>query len=212
MANVKKTSTAKVEEEKKVDINEQLLKQMEALQKQIDKMQKELDKKEKKIKQVEDENKEVKRKARQLDRNRRVSVRSVVDGGLTYVSKATGLSTTWSDYGDEHWIEVEELIRMKSSSPAFFKNPYIVIDDEDVVEYLGLQDIYSRIIPVDELDDFFKKDVKEMEDILKKAPRGTKKLIASKSRELVEKGELDSNKVIKMLEEALTIDLSMVRD
>lgn len=210
-----KKNTTKVKEEVKVesvDVQVQLQEQLLAMQKQMEEMQKALLAKDAEVKEAKNEVKEVQKKAREIDRHKRVAVRSVTQGGLTYISKTTGLSTTWSNFGDEQWIEVEELIRMKSSSPVFLTNPWIVIDDEEIVEYLGLKSIYDKIISVDELDRFFSKPVADIEATLKTAPKGTKQLVATKARKLVESGELDSNRVIKALEKALEIDLSMVQE
>jgi hypothetical protein len=213
MATKKDTTTkATAKSTATPDVNKELQEQLLAMQKQMEAMQKALAEKDKEVEQVKAESEKVKTQSKQLDRNRRVPVRSVTEGGLTYVSSATGLSTTWASFGSEHYMEVEELIRMKSSQPAFLTLPYLVVDDEDVIEYLSLKDTYDKIIPVDELDAFFNKNVEEIEAILRKAPKGTKRLVATRARKLVESGELDSIKVKNKLQEVLEIDLSMVED
>lgn len=210
MAKVTTAKTTKVKDEIITDNSTELQMQLLVMQKQMAEMQKALLAKDEEVKEAKSEVKATKKEARVIDRNKRVPVRSVTENGLTYVSKASGLTTTWSNFGDEQWLEVEELIRMKSSSPVFLTNPWIVIDDEEMVDYLGLKSIYDKIIAVDELEGFFNLPVTEIESILKTAPKGTKQLVSSKARKLVEAGELDSNKVIKVLEQSLEIDLSMV--
>jgi hypothetical protein len=205
-------ATKATKAEAKVDVNDELQAQLEAMQKQMAELQKQLASKDKELEKAEKDKVEAKKQVKQIDRNQRVAVRSVTEGGLTYVSRATGLTTTWSSFGDEHWIDVEELIRMKSSQPAFLANPWVVIDDESIVEYLGLKETYEKIIPVDELELFFRKSPEEIQAVLKKAPKGTKTLVASKARKLVQSKELDSISVIDAIEKSLEIDLSMVRD
>jgi hypothetical protein len=150
-------------------------------------------------------------KKKDLDRNMMVSCRSIVQGELTYVSRKTGLETSWANFGDEEYIDLGELMTMKAGQPKFLNNPWIMIDDQDVVEYLGLKAMYDKIVAVDQLDEFFYKQVDEMIEILKKAPKGTRKLIADTARVKVEDGSLDSMRIIKALENELTIDLSMVQ-
>jgi hypothetical protein len=150
-------------------------------------------------------------KRKELDRNMMVSCRSVVQGELTYVSKKTGLETTWSKFGDEEYIDLGELMTMKASQPKFLNNPWIMIDDTDVVEHLGLKAVYDKIIAVEELDSFFYKQVDEMVEVLKKAPKGTRQLVADTARAKVQDGSLDSMRIIKALEKELIIDLSMVQ-
>lgn len=149
-------------------------------------------------------------KKKELDRNMMVPCRSVVQGSLTYLSRKTGLETNWENYGDEEYIDLGELMTMKASQPKFLNHPWLIIDDKDVVEHLGLKSVYDRIIPVDELQSFFYKSPDEMLEVLKKAPNGTRTLVADTARAKVQDGTLDSMKVIKMLEQELTIDLSMV--
>lgn len=210
--STKSTGTSKTKAKVEVAMDTDMQKQFEEMKKQMEEMQKLLAQKDKEVKEATKVAEESKSKSKQLDRFRRIPVRSVTEGGLTYISSANGLSTTWSDFGDEHWMEVEELIRMKSASPAFLTNPQVVIEDEEVIEYLGLQQVYDKIIPVDDMDNFFKKPLNEIEDLLKIAPKGTKNLVSSRARKLVETRELDSLSVIGLLEKALEIDLSMVRD
>lgn len=209
-----KSTTKAVKEvvKEEVDVNAELMKQLQDMKDEMAKMQKALVEKDKKIETVEKDNVEIAKQHKTLDRQRRIAVRSVREGGLTYVSKATGLNTYWNDYGDEHYMEVEELIRMKSSSPAFLTKPWIMIDDEEVVEYLSLKTVYDAIIPIDELDSFFSKPVSEIDEAIKKAPIGTKELIRDRAYKMVSTGDLDSNKVIRAIEQNLKIDLSIAQE
>lgn len=211
MATTTKANTkAKAVEEEKVDPTVELMKQMAEMQKQMAEMAKQLQDKDTKLEKAEKEKSELAKKSKVLDRNRRIPVRSVTEGGLTYISKATGLNTYWSEYGSEHYMEVEELIRMKASSPEHLTSPWVLIEDEEVIDYLGLKSVYENIIPVDELDEFFTKPVEEVKAKLLKAPKGTKELVRSRATKMVMDGTLDSNRVIKAIEEILKIDLSMV--
>lgn len=146
---------------------------------------------------------------KQIDLNQLVPCRNVTVGNLIYVSKKTGLQTLWMSYDDVEFIDVGELLTMKASQPKFLTEPWLVIDDEDVVEYLGLKHLYAKLADVEDLDSFFDKSHGEMEAILEKLPNGTKNSIISRSRQLVEDGTLFDNRKIKVLEKALKIDLSI---
>lgn len=148
-------------------------------------------------------------KKKQIDINQLVPCRNVTVGNLIYVSRKTGLSTLWMNYDDVEFIDVGELLTMKASQPKFLTEPWLIIDDEDVVEYLGLKHLYAKLTDVEDLDAFFEKSHTEISAILEKLPNGTKNSIISRARQLVEEGTLYDNRKIKVLEKSLKIDLSM---
>lgn len=153
--------------------------------------------------------KEIKRK-KSIDLNMLVACRNVHDGEVIYVSKKTGLQTLWSAYGDIEHLDVGELITMKASQPRFMDEPWIVVDDEEVAEYLGLNKLYEKLVDVDDLDSFFEKPVDEMENILNKLPKGIKDSIAIRARKKVEDETLYDTRKIRLLDEKLNIDLSIL--
>jgi hypothetical protein len=151
-------------------------------------------------------------KKKQIDLSELVPCRNITSGMLIYKSTKTGLEATWSEYGDEEYLEVSELLTMKTSQPKFLKEPWLLVDDEEVADYLGLTKMYANLIPVDELDYFFEKDAKEIAEILPLLPKGSRELVADKARKLIEANELDSTKVIRLLEQELKVDLFSLMD
>jgi hypothetical protein len=147
------------------------------------------------------------KKKRIIERDEVVACRNLTSGKLIYISKKTGLETVWSVYGDEEYLEVGELLTMRSSQPKFLKNPWLLIDDEEVVEYLGLKSIYDTILPVDELDSLFDLTVNEVRNILPKLPKGLRDLLAEKARQGIQDGTLNNLQVIRLLEQELKLDL-----
>lgn len=145
---------------------------------------------------------------KQVDRDLMVACRNVTEGRLTYISKKTGLQTRWSNYGDIEYLDVAELMTMKASQPKFLTEPWLVIEDDDVVEFLGLKHLYQKLVDVDDLNSFFNKSHTEMEKILDRIPNGVKESIATRARKMVEDGTLYDNRKIRVIEEKLQIDLS----
>lgn len=151
-------------------------------------------------------------KKKVIDRDTMVSCRNLTSGRLTYISKKTGLETVWSEFGDEEYIDVAELLTMKSSQPKFLKEPWVFIEDEDIVEYLGLKELYKTIIPIDEVDDFFTLSVNEARKILPKLPKGMKTLISEKARKGIQEGTLSNIQLVRLLEQELHLDLISLMD
>ncbi len=140
-------------------------------------------------------------------RDQMVSCRNITSGKLTYVSKKTGLETVWSNFGDEEYVEVSELLTMKSSQPKFLKEPWLFVQDKDVIDYLGLKNMYKDIIHIDEIDEFFKLSVHDARSQLQKTPSGIKSLLGEKARRGIQDGTLTNIKLIRLLENELNLDL-----
>ena len=156
----------------------------------------------------EKQEKQVMRK-KQIDLDMLVPCRNATDGRLIYKSRKTGLQTVWTNHGDIEYMDVGELLTMKASQPKFLNEPWLIVEDENVVEYLGLKHLYQRLVDTDDLDSFFNKTHTEIAEILDCIPNGTKDAIATRARKLVEEGTLYDNRKIRILEEKLKIDLSL---
>jgi hypothetical protein len=150
------------------------------------------------------------RKAIQIDRNEMIPCRSVVNGQLTYISARTGLTYIWNDFGVTEYLEYGELLSMRASQPKFLTKPWIVVDDEEAVSTIaGLKELYGKIVDIgeDNLEDFFKKDPKKIEEIIGKVPKGIQDLIASKAREMLEKRTLYDTRIIGIIDKVMNTGL-----
>lgn len=152
------------------------------------------------------------KKAIEIDLNDMIRVRSVTKGKLIYISPKTGMQFTWEDYGAEEYIEFGELLTMKASRSEFLTRPLMVVDDEEVAEKLGLTNLYKDIAKIEDVDTFFDGSLKDMQDILDVVPKGIKTLVADEATARIKNDTLFDIRKIKMLEEALNIDLQMIMD
>ena len=151
-------------------------------------------------------------KVKKIDANELITVRSVTKNGLTYISKKTGTEVKWSEYGAEEYMEFGELLTMKASKPRFLSDPFIVIDDEDVAERLGLTKMYSEMIDLQNINGFYSLSLEEMKEKIDKMPVGIKRLVSDRARELVETGVFYDIRKIKLLEKELKIELQLLID
>lgn len=148
-----------------------------------------------------------KKYATQIDRSEMIPVRSVCYGNLTYVSKRTGMITTWGEFGAIEWIEFGELITMKSSSPKFFTKPWIIIENEEVVEFLGLAQKYKEMIDVENIEEFFRKPIAEIKSLIKASPKGIQETITLKARDMIREETLTDIRVIRALDDEFKLGL-----
>lgn len=148
------------------------------------------------------------KKRLEINRDDLIPCRASVQS-LVYVSKRTSEKFEWSDFGDIQYITLGELITMKSTQPRMLKEGWLIVDDEEAIEQLGLAKMYGNLFEIDNMDEFFGLSESEIKRILTNMPRGFKNSIATFAREKIESGELDSNRKIKLLEDLLDVDLKI---
>lgn len=151
------------------------------------------------------------KRIREIEPSELVEVRSITRGGLTYVSKKTGLKVTWGEYGDVEYLEFAELLTMRSHSRNFLEKPLVVIGDVDVAAKLNLTRLYEGLLTAEEVEGFLAMPLEDIEEQLDNLPDGSISLIKDTARETVGKTFNDIRK-IKLLEEKLNIGLSYLID
>jgi hypothetical protein len=149
-----------------------------------------------------------KKEKRVVKRDDEVTIMNTTTGKVEYVSKKTGQSWTFLEYGETDVIEVSELVTMKNAHPRYLKEPWLLILDDDVVDYLGLSQLYENVLNPDELDQFFNLPEDQMKSIIEKAPRGIKQLIVSVANRKIANKSFDSFSKINLIEETFKIELN----
>lgn len=143
-----------------------------------------------------------------IDLNDYIPCRST-QTNLIYKSNRTGEKIVWSEFGDVQEITFGELKTMKATYGRFFSQGWLIVEDEEAINHLGLGRTYGNMLEVEDLDEFFGASEDEMERILQNVPQGFKKSLAVFARERIQDGRLDSNRKIKLLEELLQVELKM---
>lgn len=144
---------------------------------------------------------------REIDPNQYVTVRNGFQGQLIYVSKKTGESFIWDDFGSEQEMELRELRNAKNNCKDFFINNWFMFDEDWIVDYLGVGMYYRNALSIDGFDDLFSKSPSEIKTIVSGLSNGQKKTVEYRARMMITEREIDSLKVIAALEEALGVEL-----
>lgn len=142
-----------------------------------------------------------------LDPNMIVTVKNGFQGRLIYKSRHTNERFEWETFGDEQDMDLQELKNARNSSKAFFVNNWFLIDDPEVLEYLGVSQYYKYALNFKSFDDLFEKDPDDIKDTISHLSAGQKKSVAYRAKELIADGVIDSIRVINALEESLSIEL-----
>lgn len=154
-----------------------------------------------------DTEKETYRVKKNLDPNMVVTIKNGFQGRLVYQSKKTGETFIWEEFGDEQDMELSEVKAARNSSKKFFINNWFLIDDPEVIEYLGVEQYYKHALNSENFDEIFNKTAKEIKEIISQLSTGQKRSLAYRAKQLIEDGTVDSIKVIKALEDGLGVEL-----
>lgn len=142
----------------------------------------------------------------QLGPNELVEIMNNSAGVLIYTSKRSGNQWVFEHRGATDFMEVQELVTMRSSQPKFFKNNWIKVLDEDVVEQLRLGHFYKDTLDPEKLEDVFDLPVDEVSNLIDRVPLSDKIIILHESRKRYEQGELTNIHFVKMIEEKFKVN------
>ena len=143
-------------------------------------------------------------------KNKDIYVQSAIVGSVCYNGKNDIYE--WGSKGEVVPMTIEDVIAMPDS---YLHNPWLVLDDyendeemlDDIIQCLGLEDIYRRLYILTELDeDINSVDMREFERLVNesKAEGGSLALDATAIiQNKIDKGILDSNSKIDKFEKIL---------
>lgn len=151
----------------------------------------------------------VKPVVKEIDPTQYVTVLNGYQGKLTYKSKKTGELFKWNEFGSEQEMELRELRNAKNTYKKYFEKNWFMFSDEFawVIDYLGVGQYYKNVISIDEFDTIFQKTPDELKKIIEGLSDGQKKAVAFRAKTLIADEVIDSNKVIRTLEEILGVEL-----
>lgn len=142
-----------------------------------------------------------------LDKQMLVPIMNVTNGKLIYQSRKTGSEFQFEKYGDVEYMELYELLTMRSSQRKFLDEPFLIVLDEEVAEYLGLSNSYKKLTHATEIDGIFNLPFEHFHDVILSAPKGLAHLIVSKAKEKLSSGQLDSVQKVEVIEDVYNIVL-----
>lgn len=146
-------------------------------------------------------------KRREFRPDEYVTVRSGYNGRLVYKSSKTGEKFVFESFGSEHDMELQELRKAKNEYKGFFKNNWFLIDDPEVIDYLGVREYYKNALSYEEFDSIADMTAEEISARMALVSEGQKISIAHYVRKMIADGRIDSMKAITALEKGLGVQL-----
>lgn len=136
----------------------------------------------------------------------KVMVRSVVNN-VGFISNKSGIQYAWKDKGDVETMTVKDLLAMETKSKRYLRTPWLVVDDERIIEALKLKELYGLIDKVNDVDSLIDMGVDEIKRVFEKLPNEYKKNFRDEIYVKVRTHELKDITVINALSEILNVDL-----
>ena len=127
-----------------------------------------------------------------------VDVRSVVDGKVIYVSPKTHIKYKWLEKGDIESLTIEEILAMDSKK-LFLRSPLLVVEDDRVLEGLGLEKINGLVDKVEDVDKLVEMDLEDMENTINELPFEYKRHLRDEVSKKIENSEIRDYVVVQTL-------------
>lgn len=136
----------------------------------------------------------------------KIIVESVSDN-IVYKSAKSGIVYRWNKTGDSDILTVREIINMDNASKRFLRTPWLKVNDERVIEALGLKDLYDLLEKVSDIDLLTKMSTPELERLFERLPKEYKEDFRDSIISKIRNKELRDLNVIEVLSDVLDTDL-----
>ena len=133
-----------------------------------------------------------------------VDVRSVMDGKVIYVSTKTHIKYKWLEKGDIEQLTIEEILAMDTKK-MFLRTPLLVVEDERIVEGLGLKGINELVDKVEDIDQLVEMDLGDMEKTINELPFEYKRNLRDEISKKIENSEIRDYVVVQTLKRIFEI-------
>lgn len=140
--------------------------------------------------------------------NDMIPCKSVRYGLLQHVSRKSGDSYVWEDYGDIVDVAYGDLLALKSGKSKFLYAPWFIVLDDQLAEEWKLKELYTYFEEFEDVEDFLQSGAITLRRQLPNAPQGYKDLIVHKAGEMIRNGSLDSIGTVKAIDDVLNKSLS----
>lgn len=129
-------------------------------------------------------------------------------GRVFYIDKKTGDEYNWSEKDSVEYMDASLLRKMKTSSPLFLTAPWIrIVDNDDVVEALGLTELYKNIDMIEDVDTLSKMTEEKIKELSNSLSNEYKNVLSTNVLSRVIQGDYTVS-MVKKFERALGKDFS----
>ena len=136
-----------------------------------------------------------------------VDVYSVVGGIVIYESPKTKMQYQWTSIGECVPMSIGELITMYSMKKAFLVKPWLRVDDQRVIQALGLEKSDELGKKLERIDEVLTLDLTEIRQFVESLNEFAKEELANQVATLISEEKLNNIHLIRELERLLEKEL-----
>ena len=146
----------------------------------------------------------VKNIAKTYERDDLITCRSVTAGYLGFSGPRTKQLYPFENMGDVGYIEYQDLNSLLASRSKILFEPYIVIEDEKLLEdvrWADLRAVYASMFNLEDAKQIINLPVNEFRVKFPKLPLGLKNAVKAEVSKQIEEGRFDSIQKVKVIDE-----------
>ena len=136
----------------------------------------------------------------------KITVKALVDN-VHYTCPKTLDYFNWAEAGEEQEMTFEQLKIMKVRHKGYFTNKWLFIEDEAVLDALGISDIFAVKFTRADMKLLYGNDVDAIKEKLLYITKKQEPEVIEKIKNAVKQGKIVNIKIIRLLENEFEIDL-----
>ena len=136
----------------------------------------------------------------------KIIVKALVDN-VHYTCPKTFEYFHWENARDEQEMTFEQVKLMKVKHKNYFTNKWLFIEDEAVLDALGISDIFAVKFTRADMKLLYGNDVDAVKDKICYVTEKDKPEVIEKIKNAVKQGKIVNIRIIKLLERTFNIDL-----
>jgi hypothetical protein len=142
-----------------------------------------------------------------------VLCRSIFPGTFLFTGAKTKVIYTFEAKGDECYVEYQDLLSAMLTKKRALTAPYILIEDEEVLESAHWQEIkklYDKLNTLGDVNKLIAMPYVEFKKRFEQLPIGAKKNVMLTVSSLIRDGEFDSMNKIELIDKACNSNLAVL--
>lgn len=139
-----------------------------------------------------------------------VLVRSV-SGTVCFKSPKSGITYNFLENGDEEWLTIDEVLQMETASKKYLHSPWLVVEDTEVNEILGIDKIAESVDILNNIDEILELTVGEIEELLNNTTQDYRNTFGGVVMNKIKDEELRDSVLIRELGRILNIDFDLYK-
>lgn len=184
---------------------EQMQEQMKLMQEQMKMMEVKKEEKVEATQEVTNKNEKWNKAKLMKIKDEIVEVRSCFDGVVGYTSPKTRTAYKWIEKGDIEVLTIEEILAMNTKK-IYFQTPLLIVEDDRIIEALGLKNIYEAVEKIENIDELIEMDLEDIEDIIGRLSNDHKINLRDEVAKKIKNAEIRDYVVIQALKRILNIE------